>query len=296
MRYRINHRTEYDYDDVVTNSFGLAYLRPRPLPWQEVRDSTVTIEPVPADSSRDLDYYGNAVTYFQVTEPHDRLAVCGSSEVDVAVPIYDTDRLAVPWEEARPAERPDVVDAWQAQDFQLNSTLVKTSADVFAYAAESLTPRRPIAEAATDLMHRIFRDFTYEQGATTVKTTVAEVLANRAGVCQDFAHLTLACLRSHGLAGRYVSGYLSTSPPPGKERMVGADASHAWAACWIPNGGWLAIDPTNDQWADDRYITVAWGRDYRDVPPVKGVIFSEAKKSTLKVMVDVEPLGLSASP
>jgi transglutaminase-like putative cysteine protease len=282
MRYRVKHRTEYDYDDEVTNSFGLAYLRPRSLPWQQVSDSSVTIEPAPADSSRDIDYYGNAVTYFQVTHPHEQLAVFGSSEVDVS--------LAIPWEQARPADRPDVVDSWQAQDFQLPSALVDLSDEVFAYAAESLTPGRPIGEALTDLMHRIYSDFTYEQGATTVKTTVAEILANRAGVCQDFAHLVLACLRSHGLAGRYVSGYLSTIPPPGKDRVVGIDASHAWAACWIPEGGWLAIDPTNDQWANDRYITVAWGRDYRDVPPVKGIIFSEAKKSTLKVMVDVEPL------
>ena len=291
MKFRVQHRTEYDYDDVVTNSFGVAYLRPRSLPWQQVRDSEVTIEPFPADSSRDIDYYGNAVTYFQVTQPHEQLAVFGSSEVEVAVPAYDPERLAIPWEQARPADRPDVVDAWQAQDFQLPSTLVDLTDEVFAYASESLTPGRPIGEAMTDLMHRIHTDFTYEQGATTVKTTVEEILANRAGVCQDFAHLVLACLRSHGLAGRYVSGYLSTIPPPGKERMVGVDASHAWVACWIPEGGWLAFDPTNDQWANDRYITVAWGRDYRDVPPVKGIIFSEAKKSTLKVMVDVEPIG-----
>lgn len=291
MRYRVNHRTEYDYDDKVTNSFGIAYLRPRVLPWQEVHDSSVTIEPVPSDSSRDVDFYGNAVTFFQVTEAHERLAVCGSSEVVVSTPTYDPARLAVPWEQARPADRPDVVDSWQAQDFQLASTLVDLSDEVYAYAAASFTPGRGIGEALTELMNRIYTDFTYEQGATTVKTTVAEVAAKRAGVCQDFAHLTLACLRSHGLAGRYVSGYLSTSPPPGKERMVGADASHAWAACWIPEGGWLAIDPTNNQWADDRYITVAWGRDYRDVPPVKGIIFSEAKKSTLRIAVDVEPLG-----
>lgn len=290
MKYRVTHRTEYDYDDQVTNSFGVAYLRPRSLPWQQVSDSTVTIEPAPADSSRDIDYYGNAVTYFQVTYPHERLGVFGSSEVDVSLPMYDTDRLAIPWEQARPTERPDVVDAWQAQDFQFPSMLVDVSVEVFAYAAVSLTPGRAVGEALTDLMHRIYTDFAYEQGATTVKTTVAEILEKRAGVCQDFAHFVLACLRSHGLAGRYVSGYLSTIPPPGKERMIGVDASHAWAACWIPDGGWLAIDPTNDQWANDRYITVAWGRDYRDVTPVKGIIFSEAKKSTLKVTVDVEPL------
>ena len=142
-------------------------------------------------------------------------------------------------------------------------------------------------------MHRIHADFEYDATATTVTSTVAETLRARAGVCQDFAHLTIACLRAHGLAARYVSGYLATQPPPGRERVIGADASHAWVAVWLPGRGggqWLAVDPTNDQWANDRYVTVAWGRDYGDVPPVKGVIFTEATKSTLKVSVDVAPV------
>ena len=156
----------------------------------------------------------------------------------------------------------------------------------------SLTPGRPIGEAVTDLMHRIHADFDYDSTATTVTSTVAEVLRKRAGVCQDFAHFALACLRSHGLAARYVSGYLATQPPPGKDRVVGADASHAWLAVWMPGSAdWLAIDPTNNQWAGERYVTVAWGRDYGDVSPVKGVIFTKAKKSTLRVAVDVAPLA-----
>ncbi len=187
--------------------------------------------------------------------------------------------------------RDDVADAWQAQDFVLASSLADQTAAARAYAAESLTPGRPVGEAVTDLMHRIHADFTYDKTATTVSSTVDDIFAKRAGVCQDFAHLTLACLRTYGLAVRYVSGYLATTPPPGKERMVGADATHAWAAVWIPDGGWLAVDPTNDQWVDERYVTVAWGRDYADVPPVKGVIFTEAKTSNLKVEVDVAPLG-----
>nr|WP_302477594.1 transglutaminase family protein [Aeromicrobium stalagmiti] len=162
--------------------------------------------------------------------------------------------------------------------------------EAHAYAAESLAPGRPVGEAVIEVMHRIHTDFAYDKTATTVTTTVDDIFDKRAGVCQDFAHLTLACLRSHGLAVRYVSGYLATTPPPGKERIVGADATHAWAAVWIPGDGWLAVDPTNDQLVNDRYVTVAWGRDYADVPPVKGVIFTEAKKSTLKVEVDVAPL------
>ena len=162
--------------------------------------------------------------------------------------------------------------------------------DAHAYAAASLTPGRPIGEAATDLMHRIKADFDYDKTATTVTSSVAEVFRTRAGVCQDFAHLALACLRSHGVAARYVSGYLATQPPPGRERIVGADASHAWLAVWMPGSDeCLAIDPTNDQWANDRYVTVAWGRDYGDVSPVKGIIFTTAKRSTLRVSVDVAP-------
>ena len=160
------------------------------------------------------------------------------------------------------------------------------------YAAATLTPGRPIGDAATELMHRIYADFDYDATATTVTSTVADAMRKRAGVCQDFAHIALAALRGHGIAARYVSGYLATQPPPGKERVFGADASHAWIAVWLPGTDqWLAVDPTNNQWANDRYVTVAWGRDYGDVSPVKGIIYTKAKKSTLRVSVDVAPLA-----
>ncbi len=294
QHYRVSHRTTYSYDDDVSDSLGIAYLVPRDLAWQKVVSQEISIDPEPGDRSSDVDYYGNTVTYFQVTEPHRVLSIHGLSEVEVFAPVYDEAALAQPWEQARPAERPDVPDAWQALDLTLPSPLVPLVPGAHEYAAASLTPGRPVGEALTDLMHRIHAEFTYDKTATTVTSTIDDVLGTRAGVCQDFAQLTLSCLRSHGLAARYVSGYLATTPPPGKERIVGADATHAWAAVWIPGestgGGWLAIDPTNDQWANDRYVTVAWGRDYGDVPPVKGVIFTEAKKSTLRVEVDVAPV------
>jgi len=291
VKYRVWHRTTYTYDDAVTNSYGIAYVVPRQLPFQQVSAVEVRIEPEPADTTRDVDYYGNAATYFQVTEPHRTLVVDATSEVDVTVPEYDAVALRTPWEQARPADRGAVGDAWRAVDFSLASKLVDQTPRARAYAAESLLPGRPVGEAVTELMHRIHADFEYRKGATSVTTRIDDVFEKRAGVCQDFAHLTLACLRSHGLAVRYVSGYLATTPPPGRERVVGADASHAWAAVWLPDGGWLALDPTNDQWAGDRYVTVAWGRDYKDVPPVKGIIFTDAKKSTLDVQVDVAPIG-----
>ncbi len=290
-RYRVSHRTTYSYDEDVSDSLGIAYLSPRALPWQRVISRELCIEPVTEDCTEDLDYYGNTATYFQVTSPHQVLEILATSDVEVATPAYDATALATPWESARPMHRDDVVDAWRAQDFALASSLVGQTVEAHSYAAESLTPERPVGEAITELMHRIHADFTYDKTATTVTTTVDDIFDKHAGVCQDFAHLTLACLRTHGLAGRYVSGYLATTPPPGKQRIVGADATHAWLAVWLPDGGWVAIDPTNDQWVNDRYVTVAWGRDYSDVPPVKGVIFTEAKKSSLKVEVDVEPIG-----
>lgn len=291
MKYRLTHRTEYVYDKPVRNSLGTHHLRPRDLPWQHLSSHEVAIDPVPTDHARDTDYFGNAVTYFHVTEPHEHLVISATSDVTVEAPQYDDAALAVPWEQARPLEEGAWPAQWAATEFALESPRVAHIPDAAAYGAVSLTPGRPIGEAATDLMHRIHRDFDYDTKATTVTSTVADAMRKRAGVCQDFAHVALACLRSHGVAARYVSGYLATQPPPGKPRVVGADASHAWLAVWLPaSDEWLHIDPTNDTWADERYITVAWGRDYGDVSPVRGIIWSKAKKSTLRVSVDVAPV------
>jgi transglutaminase-like putative cysteine protease len=291
-RYRVWHRTAYTYSLPVEDSVGQFHLTPRDLPWQAVSASAVTEEPHPDDIAPDVDYFGNSSTYFHVTEPHSALTIESSSEVEVTKPRYDADALALPWELARPLLHPATPEAWRATEFAIESPRAAHGADATAYGAESLTPGRPIGEAATDLMQRIFRDFDYDPKATTVTSTVADALRARAGVCQDFAHVALACLRAHGVAARYVSGYLATQPPPGKERVFGADASHAWVAVWLPGTDqWLAIDPTNNQWADDRYVTVAWGRDYGDVSPVKGIIFTDAKTSTLRVSVDVSPVA-----
>ncbi|RLV47926.1 transglutaminase family protein [Nocardioides mangrovicus] len=285
-RWQISHRTTYAYDDEVTDSYGVVYVTPRTLPWQQVHETGLVVDPTPADLAEDLDYYGNTCGFFQVTRPHRELGVHATAVVDVVAPVYDQDALAAPWEQGRPDAA-----AWRSVDFTMASSMVALTPDATAYAARSLLPGRPIGEAVTDLVHRVHGDFEYRQGATTVTSTVEDVLAERAGVCQDFAHLLIAGLRGHGLAVRYVSGYLATTPAPGQDRVVGADASHAWAAVRLPGAAdqWLAVDPTNDQWVADRHVTVAWGRDYADVPPVKGVIFTEAKKSTMTVAVDVVP-------
>ncbi|MFP5282153.1 MAG: transglutaminase N-terminal domain-containing protein [Actinomycetes bacterium] len=287
--YRIEHSTTYTYDAQVTGSYGEFFLRPRNLPWQRCRSHEVRIDPEPADWYRHEDVYGNTRSYFHVVQPHTRLQVTSVSEVEVSDGDLDAARLAVAWEQARPAARAEEPDAWQAEDFTFASPMVDLAPGVLEYAQTSFSPSRPVGEAALDLMHRVHRDFTYKSGSTSVSTRVAELLERRMGVCQDFAHVMLACLRSLGLAGRYVSGYLATRPPPGRPRLVGADASHAWVGVWVPGAGWLALDPTNDRPANHTHATVAVGRDYSDVPPVKGVIFTEAQESTMQVSVDMAP-------
>jgi transglutaminase-like putative cysteine protease len=290
--YRIEHSTTYTYDAGVTGSYGTFHLRPRDEEWQSCLSHDVVITPTPADLFRHRDLYGNTKTYFHVTEPHTELKVTAINTVEVRGRDYDPELLSQPWEQARPAVRPDQPDAWLATDFTFASPMVDVPPEARAYALESFQPGRGIAEAATDLMHRVFRDFTYKAGSTTVSTRVGELLERRTGVCQDFTHVMVSSLRSLGLAGRYVSGYLATRPPPGKARVFGADASHAWVGCWMPGAGWLYLDPTNDRLADESHATVAWGRDYADVTPVKGVIFTESKSSTMKVSVDMAPAAL----
>jgi transglutaminase-like putative cysteine protease len=286
-RYRIEHRTEYRYSDEVSTSFGRGYLRPREIPGrQRCLAYSLTIDPDPSDLTHDIDVYGNPNSYFHVTHAHTELVVTGLSEVEVSVPEPRPEVLAQPWERARPSGFDDP----KAIEFTLPSPLVRMPARIHEYALETFTERRPIGEAVVDLTHRIFTEFKYHPGSTNVSSTVADVLDARAGVCQDFAHVAVACLRSVGLACRYVSGYLATDPPPGKERMIGADASHAWAAVRLSDGSWLGFDPTNDQLADERYTIVAWGRDYDDVPPLRGVIYTDADSNEMDVSVDVAPL------
>ena len=284
-RFRIEHSTVYRYSDEVGTSFGRGYLRPRDVPGQRCLQHSLSVYPQPSDLAHSIDGYGNGNSYFHVTEPHTELRVIGRSDVEVTAERFDPAVTGLPWERARPAG----VDP-AAVEFTLASPLITTPAGVRQYAGASFVPGRPMLEAVTDLTHRIYSEFTYRFGATSVSSTVVDVLESRAGVCQDFAHLAIGCLRSIGLACRYVSGYLSTSPPPGEQRLVGADASHAWAAVRMADGSWLGFDPTNDTLADERYPVLAWGRDYDDVPPLRGVIYTDAKTRTMEVSVDVAPL------
>jgi transglutaminase-like putative cysteine protease len=285
--YHIEHRTTYTYDSEVTGSYGLVHLRPRDLGWQTCVAHEISIEPEPADLFRHVDLYGNSNSYFHVVQPHTLLVVTSTSVVKVEVNELDPTGLTVPWEQTLPGSRKADPAAWEATDFTFPSPYVEVPATIRDYARRSFSAGRPIGEAAVELMHRIHSDFTYQSGSTTLSTKVSDLLEKRTGVCQDFAHFMVASLRSLGLAGRYVSGYLASRPAQGKPRQAQDAASHAWVGCWIPDAGWLYLDPTNDRLIDDAHTTVAWGRDYGDVPPVKGVIFTEAKKSTMDVSVDM---------
>lgn len=286
--YQITHRTVYRYSDVVTSSYGRGFLTPRDSARQRCLSHELVIEPAAADSSTSRDAYGNVSSYFHVTERHQTLSIVSNSVVEVDPPppeLYGAGSALAPWEIARPVGP----DGALATEFTLDLQPPEITDELRAYAAPSFKAGRPLIEALRDLTSRIYSDFTYQSGSTTVSTQVSEVLAARAGVCQDFARLAIASLRANGLAASYVSGYLATDPPQGKERMIGSDATHAWASVWTPQNQWLGLDPTNDQMVDERYIIVGFGRDYADVPPLRGIIYTDSESSVIEVAVDVAP-------
>ena len=290
--YRVLHVTRYDYSDPVSLCQNVAHLKPRDWPAQRCDRSAVAVTPAPAVVEDRRDYFGNPATYFTVQEPHRALTVTAAHRIAVrpAAPPDPGDTPA--WEgvrDAAPFDRSaDGLDAFQ---YSFDSRYAAAAPEFAAYAAESFAPGRPVLAAALELTARIHAGFAYDPRATTVATPVREVFAAKRGVCQDFAHLQIACLRSVGLPARYVSGYLSTVPPPGKPRLVGADATHAWMSVYCgPRFGWIDLDPTNDVIPGDRHVLLAWGRDYDDVSPVKGVVLGGGQH-TVTVSVDVAPVG-----
>jgi transglutaminase-like putative cysteine protease len=286
--YEITHRTTYRYSDDVTSSYGRGFLTPRDLSRQRCLSHELSIEPEAADRSTSRDGLGNVSSYFHVTERHRALIVTGHSVVEVDPPpdaLYAAGSALAPWEISRPVG----TDGALAVEFTLDLQQPEITDAVRDYAAPTFAPGRPLIDVLTELNARINRDFTYRSGSTTVSTRVSEVLAAGEGVCQDFARLAIACLRANGLAASYVSGYLATDPPPGRERMVGVDATHAWASVWTPQSQWLGFDPTNDQMVDERYVVVGFGRDYADVPPLRGIIYTDSHSSRIDVSVDVAP-------
>ncbi len=289
------HRTTYTYPQDVTDSYGRAVLVPRDLPDQRRLAHTVDVDPAPADQAEEVDYFGNVTTYFAVTVPHRRLVVTARSQVEVTRTAPEVaDLPGTAWEQVARAAADGQADGEGVvalHEMLLPSAQVVPDDAVRAFAAPAFTSGRPLREVVRDLSHRIATGLTYRTGSTTVHTTQAELLAQGAGVCQDFAHLAIAALRTHGLPARYVSDYLETRPGPDRPKLRGADASHAWFSVWLPGYGWWDVDPTNDRCVDDGYVVLGWGRDYHDVPPLRGVVFTEGTGSTLEVAVDLVPTG-----
>jgi transglutaminase-like putative cysteine protease len=290
-KLRVVHRTIYRYSEAVSTSHHEARLSPREYEHQSTVSHQIEIVPRPELRRRRFDYFGNRALHFALSEPHRSLEVTATSVVEMHPPPPGDPARTPPWEEVRDRlhhdRRRDVLDA---REMTFDSPYVQASAELAAYAAPSFAPGQPVLAAVRDLTARIHRDFTYDPAATQVSTPLPRVLETRRGVCQDFAHLAVGCLRTVGLAGRYVSGYLLTRPPPGRPRLVGADASHAWIAAWVPHIGWVDFDPTNDVMPSDEHVAVAHGRDFGDVTPLRGVILGGGAH-TLDVSVDVALVG-----
>ncbi len=293
--FHIVHTTEYQYSDSVLASWQLARLTPRELPWQTLNAHRLELEPHPDMRESCSDYFGNVLTRFSLQGAHSYLKVSAVSYVSVLRHAPETSLISPPWEQVRDVMRQVGIKPHEfdestslAQSFCLSSGLVPLHASLREYAQRSFTPQRRWFECVHELMHRLHEDFSFDTQATTVTTPVLQVLEQRRGVCQDFAHLMIACLRSLGLPARYISGYIQTFTTPGAERLQGADASHAWVGAYCPNLGWIEFDPTNAKLADTEFITLAWGRDFSDVTPLRGVIFGGGNQ-VLNVGVSVEP-------
>jgi transglutaminase-like putative cysteine protease len=290
MIYRIVHKTTYKYKSPVSLGDHVACLTPRNLPHHRCMRNELRITPRARYTER-TDYFGNQLSFFTIQEPHSGLVVEARSEV--VIDEHERPRLdqSLAWEEvARSLPHDRSAESLEAYQFVFESPRIRPSAEFASYAAPSFKPGLQFAEALLDLTARIHQDFRFDSKATSVRTPPEEVLRKRRGVCQDFAHLQIACLRSLNLPARYVSGYLRTYPPPGRPRLVGADVSHAWLSAYCPGMGWLDVDPTNNVVPSYNHVMLGWGRDYGDVSPLRGVILG-GRDHTLKVAVDVEPIN-----
>ncbi|RQO64678.1 transglutaminase [Variovorax sp. KBW07] len=303
MLLHVTHETRYEYAPPVETAQHLAHLKPLATDSQRLVSHKLAIDPPPAQRSELPDLYGNTRAFFALEATHDRLVVTAESVVETFTPVLSPAiARELPWEAVRERFRfrkDATFDA--ASEFVFPSPYVPRHDDFMAYARASFVPGRPTFDVAMDLTERMYRDFDYDADSTEINTPAVEALAQRKGVCQDFAHIMIACFRTMGLPARYVSGYLLTQPPPGQPRLVGADASHAWVSVYLPGesdgddatesaGGWADFDPTNGRQPGEDYVTLAIGRDYSDVSPMRGVLHGGARH-TLRVGVTVQPVG-----
>jgi transglutaminase-like putative cysteine protease len=294
VRYRVRHETVYHYGGDVAHSHQLLHLTPRDSAHQFCHSRSIALDPEPSTRREDIDAFGNIVTRLEYDLPHDRLEVLAELGVEVRQARDATDAESAAWEEVRGAlnysGRPMSAVHLDACRFRMESSYVRIKQTFSDYAADCFAQGRPLLLAAEDLMHKIHRDFSYAPGATNISTSVIEAFTARRGVCQDFAHIMLACLRSRDLAARYVSGYLRTTPQPASDAaLVGADASHAWVSVFCPPYGWVDFDPTNDVRVGTDHIVIAWGRDFGDVSPLRGVIVGGGRhRLSVRVSVQAE--------
>jgi transglutaminase-like putative cysteine protease len=289
MEYEINHTTKYKYNNSVSLCHNIAKLMVRNTPTQVCKNTSIEITPQPDVLQEYEDFFGNKVMYFAIQQEHEHLTVTVKSLIQkIAEQSTMLNFFATPgWELVKTLVLEPGEDNYNARQYIFETPITAANDEIAAYAMQSFTAGRPILEAANDLMYRIYSDFEFNPRFTTVATPLTEVIKYRKGVCQDFAHLAIACVRSMGLPVRYVSGYLETEAPQGKVKLTGVDASHAWFSMYVPQLGWVDFDPTNNIIPGMRHITIGWGRDYADISPLKGVILSSGQHQ-LQVLVDVK--------
>lgn len=290
MRYQVIHRTEYEYSDTANVCHNIAHISPRPDASQQCNSHYLSVVPQPSVLEEMTDHFGNRLYYFSIEKPHKSMVVTATSVVDVARTTKPPPFSASPWRDMTDSLKklPDT-ETMLVKEFILESPMIPHIDEIAAFARPSFETHKSLLDAATDLMRRIYHEFTYDPTFTTLATPLRDVVLHKRGVCQDFAHLAIGALRSQGIAARYVSGYMETLPPAGKGKLIGTDASHAWLSVFVPDAGWIDFDPTNNKIPDQRYIVLGWGRDYSDVPPLKGVIFGGGTPK-MKVAVDVEAI------
>ncbi len=289
MKYIVQHTTSYSYLEPVSLCHNIARLVPRNTREQFCNNTSIRITPEPDRINEYEDFFGNKVIYFSIEKEHWELTVNVTSEVQrtasgqMKMPVYHNATIQDVQKEISELKN----DSLEIKQYLFETPMTPIDEDILLYASKSFTKERSVFEAAKDLTERIYKDFEYKPGHTTISTPLTELMAERKGVCQDFAHLAIACLRSVGLPARYVSGYIETLSPEGVEKLIGVDASHAWFSVFITNMGWVDFDPTNNCLVSDQHITIGWGRDYADIAPMEGIILSSGSHE-LTVSVDVK--------
>lgn len=291
MKYRVKHLTEYQYNSAVSLCYNMTHLMPRHTENQRCLSRQIRVSPHPVYEHHGKDYFGNHTYYFSIQEPHEKLSIEVESFFDIQPKRIPTEHYltCAAWQQQLAEARTPEIR--MVKEFMLDSELIHRSEKLASFAADLFTPDQSFLEATLLLMQRVFEDFTFDPVATSVSSPPEQVLEEKRGVCQDFAHLAIAVIRSLGFPARYMSGYIETLPPPGQEKMVGADASHAWFAVFIPELGWVEFDPTNNLMPNDQHIVTAYGRDYLDVTPLQGVIFDGGETLGLVVSVDVHRIA-----